>query len=123
MGDIFLAKEARAVLANKHIAIIGGSNMRGLYKDIVWLINDDSIIPKEVLGDKSEARFPDFDGQKWKKSRNKISARLRKKFKDNQDRLLGNEGTCKVEIRNLSAGIPTTNLKLPKVCAQIRTPL
>ena len=92
MGDIFLAKEARAVLANKHIAIIGGSNMRGLYKDIVWLINDDSIIPREVLGDKSEARFPDFDGQKWNKTRNRISARLRKKFKDNQDRLLGNEG-------------------------------
>ena len=67
--------------------------MRGLYKDIVWLINDDSIIPKEVLGDKSEARFPDFDGQKWAKSRNRISARLRRKFNDdNRDHLIGNEG-------------------------------
>ena len=82
------------MLANKHVAIIGGSNMRGLYKDIVWLINDDSIIPKEVLGDKSEARFPDFDGQKWAKSRNRISARLRRKFNDdNRDHLIGNEGT------------------------------
>jgi len=93
MGDIFLAKEARAVLANKHVAIIGGSNMRGLYKDIVWLINDDSIIPKEILGEKSEARFPDFDGQKWAKSRKRISARIRKKFNDdNRDHLIGNEG-------------------------------
>jgi len=93
MGDIFLAKEARAVLANKHIAIIGGSNMRGLYKDIVWLINDDSIIPKEVLGEKAEKRFPDFNGTKWAKSRKNISARLRRKFSDdNRDVLIRNEG-------------------------------
>ena len=32
MCDIFNRKEARKVLANKHIAVIGGSNMRGLYK-------------------------------------------------------------------------------------------
>ena len=48
MADIFLSKETRNLLAGKHIAIIGGSNMRGLYKDIVWLLNDDSIIPREV---------------------------------------------------------------------------
>ena len=31
MCDIFNRKEARKVLANKHIAVIGGSNMRGTY--------------------------------------------------------------------------------------------
>ena len=67
--------------------------MRGLYKDMIWLINDNSIIPKEVLGEKSEARFPDFDGPKFAKSRNRVSARLRRKFSnDNRDRLIGNEG-------------------------------
>ena len=45
MCDIFNRKDARNVLANKHIAVIGGSNMRGLYKDLVWLINDDSFTP------------------------------------------------------------------------------
>ena len=54
MGDIFLCKEAQQVLANKHIAVIGGSNMRGLYKDMIWLLNDNSIIPYEVLGEKLE---------------------------------------------------------------------
>ena len=91
MCDIFNRKEARKVLANKHIAVIGGSNMRGLYKDIVWLLNDNSIIPKEVLGDKAEANFPNFDGPKWK-GRNRISARIRKKFDGNRDILLKNQG-------------------------------
>ena len=77
--------------------------MRGLYKDIVWLINDDSIIPKEVLGEKSEARFPDFDSQKFAKSRKRISARLRKKFNDdNRDHLIGNEGKIIHELLKYS---------------------
>ena len=79
------------MLADKHIAVIGGSNMRGLYKDIIWLLNDNSIIPKEVLGDKAEANFPNFDGPKWK-GRNRISARIRKKFDGNRDILLKNQG-------------------------------
>ena len=91
MCDIFKRKEARKVLANKHIAVIGGSNMRGLYKDLVWLINDDSFTPREVLGEKSEANFPDFESPKWKGK--KISARIRKKFHPgNRDILLSHEG-------------------------------
>lgn len=91
MADIFLSKEARNVLKGKHIAVIGGSNMRGLYKDIVWLLNDDSIIPKEVLGEKLEKRFPDFSSQRC--ARVKISNRLKKKFNDdNRDWLFKNEG-------------------------------
>ncbi len=93
MADIFFTKEARKVLAKKHVAVIGGSNMRGLYKDIVWLLNDNSIIPREVLGAKSEMRFPEFGGKFWQKSSERISARMRRIFHDeNQDLLLKHEG-------------------------------
>ena len=91
MCDIFKTKEARKVLANKHIAVIGGSNMRGLYKDIVWLLNDNSFIPKEVLGDKAERKFPNLDGPRWKGK--KVSDKVRKKFENNQDTLLKDMGT------------------------------
>ena len=90
MGDIFLTKEAQDVLAGKHIAVIGGSNMRGLYKDIVWLLNTSTIIPYEVLGEKLEKNFPDFDSPRWKNKR--VSKRLRKIFHDdNKDCCLKSE--------------------------------
>lgn len=93
MGDIFLCKEAQQVLANKHIAVIGGSNMRGLYKDMIWLLNDNSIIPYEVLGEKLEKNYPDFDGTRWKRGQKKISKRLRRIYHDdNKDHLLKSEG-------------------------------
>ena len=44
----------------------GGSQMRGLYKDMVWLLNHPSTIPNEVLGAKSENRFPDMEKTEWK---------------------------------------------------------
>ena len=40
--------------------------MRGLYKDMVWLLNHPSTIPNEVLGAKSENRFPDMEKTEWK---------------------------------------------------------
>ena len=40
--------------------------MRGLYKDMVWLLNHASLIPNEVLGAKSEENFPDMEKTKWK---------------------------------------------------------
>ena len=45
---------------------LGGSQMRGLYKDMVWLLNHPSTIPNEVLGAKSENRFPDMEKTEWK---------------------------------------------------------
>ena len=93
MAEIFDHKEAQHVLENKHVAVLGGSNMRGLYKDLIWLLNDSSMIPYEVIGEKLEKNFPSFDGPKWEKSRLKISKRLRKIFnKDNCDNLLRAEG-------------------------------
>ena len=106
MCDIFTKKEARRVLANKHVAIIGGSNMRGLYKDIIWLLNDNSFIPREVLGEKLEKHFPDFNGPKW--TIKKISGRIKKKFEGNQDIRLQNEGTY---IHDFSC----VHLKNPKI--------
>ena len=94
MGDIFMSKEAREALKGKHVAVIGGSNMRGLYKDIVWLLNDDSFIPVEVLGEKCEMNFPDFNSKRWINKVTQVkkepSKRLRKKFENNQDFLCKN---------------------------------
>lgn len=91
MADIFLSSDACKVLSGKHIVVIGGSNMRGLYKDIVWLVNDSSLIPYECLGAKGESRFPDFN---WKVGcPKKPSSRLRRIFHDgNRDNLLDFNG-------------------------------
>ena len=40
--------------------------MRGLYRDMVWLLNHPSIIPNELLGGKLESRFPDMEKTEWK---------------------------------------------------------
>jgi len=56
MSDLFLSEDVRRVLKGKHVVLLGNSNIRGLYKDIVWLINDNSFIPQECLGAKGEAR-------------------------------------------------------------------
>ena len=61
MCDIFNRKEARKVLANKHIAVIGGSNMRGLYKvglDLGYEKNIFDVSKKNPL-------FFLFEVQKW----------------------------------------------------------
>jgi len=61
MCDIFMPEEFGDMFRNQHIIILGGSQMRGLYKDMVWLLNHPSTIPNEVLGAKSENRFPDME--------------------------------------------------------------
>ena len=57
MSDLFLSEDVRRVLKGKQVVLLGDSNIRGLYKDIVWLINDNSFIPYECLGAKGEARY------------------------------------------------------------------
>ena len=56
MSDLFLNEDVRRVLRGKHVVLLGDSNVRGIYKDIVWLLNDNSFIPYECLGAKGEAR-------------------------------------------------------------------
>ena len=93
MAEILGHKDAQYVLEGKHVAILGGSNMRGLYKDMVWLLNDSSLVPYECLGEKLEKNYPNFEGKRWEKSTIKVSKRLRKIFdKDNVDLLLKGEG-------------------------------
>ena len=48
---------------------LGDSQMRGVYKDFVWLLNHPSFIPNEVLCAKSEQRFPDMENTEWKQVR------------------------------------------------------
>ena len=61
MCDLYKPDDLCRLLKGKHVAVFGGSVMRGLYKDIVWLLNDDSLIPKEVLGEKAEQHFPNLN--------------------------------------------------------------
>jgi len=90
MTDIFLPEEFGDMFRNQHIVILGGSQMRGLYKDMVWLLNHASLIPNEVLGAKSEENFPDMEKTKWKE---KPCEELYEIFnKDNRDILLETKG-------------------------------
>ena len=60
MTDIFKSEHARKLLRGKRIVYLGGSITRGLYKDMVWLLNSDNFMPKYILGSKGEDRFPDL---------------------------------------------------------------
>ena len=46
MCDVFKSSDVQSLLRGKHVVVFGGSVMRGLYKDLVWLLNDNSLIPK-----------------------------------------------------------------------------
>lgn len=46
--DIFKSSEVRSLLQGKTVLFMGGSVVRGLYKDFVWLLNSDSMIPYKV---------------------------------------------------------------------------
>jgi hypothetical protein len=48
MADIFYPTDLARLLANKHVVFLGGSVVRGLYRDMMWLINSASLIPHEV---------------------------------------------------------------------------
>ena len=78
MCDIFKKRDVESLLKGKHVVVFGGSVMRGLYKDIVWMLNDDSFIPRELLGEKSEISFPNLDpkSSRWAKSPKRPSKRL-----------------------------------------------
>ena len=60
MTDIFETKDVRELLKNKTVVFLGDSNTRGLYKDLVWLLNSNSLIPQKILADKGEKSFPNL---------------------------------------------------------------
>jgi len=91
MCDIFLPEDVGRIFKDQHVVIIGGSFMRGVYKDLIWLLNHASFMPREILGAKMEAHFPDFENAKWKNGREDPT--LTELFNnDNRDSLLDNNG-------------------------------
>ena len=48
MADLFSPGDVTKVLKNKRCVFLGASIVRGLYKDLLWLINSKSLIPLEV---------------------------------------------------------------------------
>ena len=41
-------KEVVRLLAGKRVLLLGGSIVRGIYKDLIWLINSNTTLPREV---------------------------------------------------------------------------
>ena len=60
MTDIFNSEQAVTLLKGKTVLFLGGSVTRGLYKDLIWLLNSNTLLPRQILGQKGEASFPDF---------------------------------------------------------------
>ncbi|GJQ81918.1 hypothetical protein Trydic_g20386 [Trypoxylus dichotomus] len=56
-SDIFYKVEAQNLLKNRRIFFFGDSNVRALYKDLVWLIEYGTLIPKTGLKRKNEPSF------------------------------------------------------------------
>jgi len=74
----FTSEDLKGLVSHKTIIFAGGSIMRGLYKDLVWLLNTNTFIPEKVLGRKGEKKFPDLGKQE-------ISKKVQQTFKNNQD--------------------------------------
>jgi len=98
MTDIFQSVDARNFLRGKKIVYLGGSITRGLYKDMVWLLNSDTLLPRNILGSKGEDRFPDLS------SLHGYEADVGG-FRDsnNKDRLHGC-GSCSWDFKGLNRG-------------------
>ena len=60
MTDIFKSDEAVRLLKGKTVLFLGASVTRGLYKDLIWLLNSNTLLPRQILGQKGEASFPDW---------------------------------------------------------------
>ena len=48
MTDLFDKGDASSLLRDQTILLLGGSVVRGLYKDLVWLLNTNSLIDRGV---------------------------------------------------------------------------
>nr|ACO15260.1 FAM113A [Caligus clemensi] len=60
MADIFVQKDVHTLTRNQSFLFIGDSNMRAIYKDLIWLsqsTNDSSLIPSSHLRKKLEKSF------------------------------------------------------------------
>ncbi|XKL59597.1 hypothetical protein PGB90_000613 [Kerria lacca] len=57
MADIFNTENVRTLLQNKFIFMLGDSNMRASYKDLVLLINRNEILEMAALRRRGEESF------------------------------------------------------------------
>ena len=48
MSDLFKREDVVALLRGRTVLLLGGSIMRGHYKDIIWLLNSDTLINRGV---------------------------------------------------------------------------
>jgi len=80
MSDLFKKGDVIALLRGKTVLILGGSIQRGIYKDLIWLMNSNTLINKGVLGDKGETEFPDFESDRVSFKNEKESRKLQKIF-------------------------------------------
>lgn len=53
--DMFSSMQAKALLHRKVIYFFGDSNIRALYKDLLWLLENGTLIPESRLRSKNEA--------------------------------------------------------------------
>lgn len=57
MADIFTKNQAKCLLNNKNVYLFGCSNMRGIYKDLIYLINRENLIEERFLQRKLESTY------------------------------------------------------------------
>jgi len=57
MADVFLNVDAKVLLKDKHILFLGDSNIRAQYKDLLWLLNYNTLIDKKRLRAKLENSY------------------------------------------------------------------
>ena len=57
MGDIFLSPDLRRVLKGKSLLFIGDSILRNIYKDFIWLSEENSFTPDSHMRRKGEASY------------------------------------------------------------------
>lgn len=57
MADIFLREDVISLLKDKHVLFIGDSNVRALYKDLVWLYRSNTLVDIGILKRRLEQNF------------------------------------------------------------------
>ena len=80
MSDVFNSEQTVQLLKGKTVLFLGASVTRGLYKDLIWLINSNTLLPRHILGQKGEASFPDFSGARSEEYKFKFKDQLQDDF-------------------------------------------
>ena len=65
MTDIFNREQAAQLLKGKTLLFLGGSVTRGLYKDLICLLNTNALLHENILRAKREPKFPDFSSDQF----------------------------------------------------------